>query len=57
MDSDKIKLERRISAMYLDHNYAEVMRIAFMATAYMTEEQAAGVLRATAITMDGEDAA
>lgn len=47
-------LEQRISAYYLDHNYAEVMRIAYMLTAYATEEQLGYVLAATGTPLFGE---
>lgn len=47
-------LEERISAYYLDHNYAEVMRIAYMLSAYATEEQLGGVLQATGTPLFGE---
>jgi hypothetical protein len=49
--SNKQELDVRISANYLQHNHAEVMRIAYMLTAYATEEQLGFVLDATSIPL------
>jgi hypothetical protein len=48
---NKDALDKRISANYIAHNYAEVMRIAYHLAANCTEEQLGFVLTATEIQM------
>lgn len=53
--SKKSALDMRVHDNYIAHNHAEVMRIAYMAIAHLTDEQIAMVLRATEIPLFADD--
>jgi hypothetical protein len=51
---NKEALDARISANYLAHNHAEVMRLAYMMCSHLTEDQIKMVLDATEIPLFGD---